>query len=140
MSDHNSEVEVLVTATLSKGYCLLGSGSHVETEWEWDYDSDGNAVRVPVSHEVCDDDPDELYANQCMRPDEILSEARRVIKELKRLILAKKVEGLTDLLMPVKDEKSDGGDAKYHYIYLPTIIEALADWEIEDLKVEKLKL
>ena len=136
MSEHNSEVEVLVTATLSKGYCLLGSGSHVETEWEWDYDSDGNAVRVPVSHEVCDDDPDELYNEQCVKPDRLLSEAVRVLKELKRLIFAKKVEGVDDMLFPVPHTDDEPKNSQYHHIYLPNLINDLEGCELEEIKVE----
>ena len=112
------EIEVTVTATLVKETTVLGSGTHTCTECE--IEPDGS--RSYISFEESDDDPAELFRNQCKTPAEIFRDCGKVIKEMKQLIIQKKVEGVSSLVLA--------------HISLNALLEEMDGWEETEVKIE----
>ena len=112
------EIEVTVTATLVKETVVTGSGSHKCVECE--IEPDGS--RSYTCFEESDDDVDDLFRDQDKSPAEIFAECEKVVKELKRLILARKIEGVDSLY--------------FAKVYLPTLLDALSGWEETELEVK----
>ena len=111
------EIEVTVTATLVKETVVLGSGTHTCTECE--IEPDGS--RSYVSFQESDDDPAELFRDQEKTPAEIFRDCAKVVRELKQLILQKKVEGVKSLFLA--------------HVSLDSLQDALEGWEEVELKV-----
>jgi hypothetical protein len=113
-----AEIEVTATATLVKETVVLGSGTHTCAECE--IEPDGS--RSYVSFEESDDDPAELFRNQCKTPAEIFRDCGKVIKELKQLIIQKKVEGVSSLVLA--------------HVSLNGLLEEMDGWEETEVKIE----
>ena len=77
------EIDVTARATLEKRTVVIGSGMHPCVEGETE--PDGTRSYVTISEP--NDDVRDLYRNQEMK----------VVKELKTLILSRKIEGCTSL-------------------------------------------
>ena len=113
------EIDVTVTAVLEKKTVLLGSGTHTCVECETEPDGSRSYIR----YEESDDDVSDLFSDQSKSPAEILSDCEKVVKELKRLILAQKVEGISSLY--------------FAKVYLPALLDAIDGWEETELTIEE---
>ena len=87
------EIDVTARATLEKRTVVIGTGMHPCVEGETE--PDGTRSYVTISEP--NDDVRDLYRNQEMSPAEIFHNCEKVVKELKTLILSRKIEGCTSL-------------------------------------------
>ena len=98
------EIDVTARATLEKRTVVIGTGMHPCVEGETEPDGTRD-----------------LYRNQEMSPAEIFHNCEKVVKELKTLILSRKIEGCTSLTFARVD--------------LTALHDSLAGWDETEFEV-----